>query len=200
MDEKTAELRDIFLDVSEDETVTESQQDTRGSLASDEEIDARIADTVAEMREAFAFDTDLGDDALVTVVRAFYRGADDTEIAAALDADVAADDVREARLDLHLLRPEDTDPDFDLAALRDRLEADATTGDIAGELGVDEETVETYRGVIDVRSVIQRTNARYPIEFEDALQDAQIADRLTHDAREDGLEEATEGQDIDVGF
>ena len=55
MDDKTEELRDIFLDVSDDETVTESQQDTHGSLASDDEIDARIADTVTRMREEFDF-------------------------------------------------------------------------------------------------------------------------------------------------
>lgn len=200
MDDKTQELRDIFLDVSEDETVTESQEDTHGSLASDDEIDARLAETIDRMRENFEFQTDLDDDTLVTVVRAYYSGDSDEEIAAAVDADVSASDVRTARLDLHLLRPEDTEVDFDITALREQLEADTPAEEIAADLDIDEETVEEYRNVLRVRALIQRTNARYPIEFEDALQDTQIAERLTHDTREDGLEEATEGQEVDVSF
>lgn len=200
MDDKTQELRDIFLDVSEDETVTESQEDTHGSLASDDEIDARLAETIDRMRENFEFQTDLDDDTLVTVVRAYYSGDSDEEIAAAVDADVSASDVRTARLDLHLLRPEDTEVEFDITALREQLEADTPAEEIAADLDIDEETVEEYRNVLRVRALIQRTNARYPIEFEDALQDTQIAERLTHDTREDGLEEATEGQEVDVSF
>lgn len=200
MDNKTQELRDIFLDVSEEETVTESQEDTHGSLASDDEIDDRIVETIDRMRDDFAFETDLTDDTLVALVRAYYSGDDDEEIASSLDADVTLEEVRTARLDLHLLRPEDTEVDFDLAALREYLEDDTPVDEIANELDVDEATVEEYRDVLHVRTIIQRTNARYPIEFEDALQDTQIADRLTHDTREDGLEEATEGQEVDVSF
>jgi DNA-directed RNA polymerase specialized sigma24 family protein len=198
MDEKTEELRDLFLDVSEDETVTESQQNAHGSLASDDEIDARLTSAVARMRDDLGFTTDVEDDVLAAIVRAYYEGADDEEIAANLDVDLPPQGVRAARLDLHLLRPEDTETDFDLAALREL--ADASPADAAESLDVDEATVETYRRVLRVRAHIQRTNARYPIEFEDALQDTQIADRLTHEARDDGLEEATEGQEIDVGF
>ena len=200
MDDKTQELRDIFLDVSEDETVTESQEDTHGSLASDDEIDARIVETIDRMREDFDFQTDLADDALVTIVRAYYSGDSDEEIAAVVDADVSENVIRTARLDLHLLRPEDTEVDFDITALRELLEDDAPVDEITDELDIDEATVEEYREVLRVRAIIQRTNARYPIEFEDALQDTQIADRLTHDTREDGLEEATEGQEVDVSF
>lgn len=200
MDDKTQELRDIFLDVSEDETVTESQEDTHGSLASDDEIDARIGATIDRMREDFDFQTDLDDDTLVALVRAYYSGHDDETIASMLDADVTPDAVRAARLDLHLLRPEDTEVDFDIAALREHLEADTPVDEITAALDVDEATVDEYRDVLRVRALIQRTNARYPIEFEDALQDTQIAERLTHDTREDGLEEATEGQEVDVSF
>lgn len=200
MDEKTQELRDIFLDVSEDETVTESQEDTHGSLASDDEIDDRIADTITQLRGEFDLATDLATDALVTIVRAFYRGDSDDEIADAVDADISTEAVREARLDLHLLRPEDTETDFDLAALREHLEAETPTAEITDDLDIDEATIERYRDVLEVRAILQRSNARYPIEFEDALQDTQIAERLAHDAREDGLDEATEGQEVDVSF
>lgn len=200
MDDKTQELRDIFLDVSEEETVTESQEDTHGSLASDDEIDARIGETIDQMREEFDFQTDLADDTLVALVRAYYRGQDDEAIASTLDADVTPDAVRAARLDLHLLRPEDTEVDFDITALREQLEADTPVDEITEDLDLDKATVEEYRDVLRVRAIIQRTNARYPIEFEDALQDTQIAERLTHDTREDGLEEATEGQEVDVSF
>lgn len=38
MDEKTEELRDIFVDVAGEDTVTERQEDGHGSLLSDEGV------------------------------------------------------------------------------------------------------------------------------------------------------------------
>jgi len=48
MDEKTEELRDIFIDVTDEDTVTESQEETRGSLIDREGIRDRLEGVVDE--------------------------------------------------------------------------------------------------------------------------------------------------------
>ena len=66
MDEKTAELRDIFVEVTDEETVTESQEESPGSLADRDEADEeRLAALVGTMRERCSFETELADGTLV---------------------------------------------------------------------------------------------------------------------------------------
>ena len=80
MDEKTAELRDLFVETTGEESVTESQADARGSLSSEsdeETVDERLADLIETMRERYEFGTDLDDGALVELVRRYHEGADD---------------------------------------------------------------------------------------------------------------------------
>lgn len=109
MDDKTAELRDIFLDATGgEETVTERQAERRGSLVDvddPEAVDARLRALVATMRERYDFDTDLDADAYVRLVREFYDGADDDTLADTLGVD--PDTVLQARLDCHLVREAD---------------------------------------------------------------------------------------------
>jgi len=109
MDDKTAELRDIFLDATGgEETVTERQAERRGSLVDGDDpdaVDARLRDLVATMRERYDFDTDLDPDAYVALIRGFYDGADDATLADALDLSTEA--VLRARLDCHLVREDD---------------------------------------------------------------------------------------------
>lgn len=197
MDEKTEELRDIFVDVTEEESVTDSQEEQRGSLLREGAVDERLAATVGKMRERFGFETDLDDRTLCTVVRRFYDGDGDEEIAAAIDA--TADAVFEARTDLHLIRETDAEG-VDLSTVRERL----TEGDgieaIAADLDADPETVDRAGRVVEAEDRAQRVSQRFRTEFEEILTDADIAVRLTADSREDGLEEATEGMEVDVDF
>ncbi|MGB9964521.1 conditioned medium-induced protein 4 [Halobacterium hubeiense] len=191
MDEKTEELRDIFVDVADDDTVTESQAETHGSLASEEDVEARLRETVAEMRDALDFETSLSVDELTTLVERFYSEDSDEELAEELGVDV--EDVVEARLDLHLLRERDTDAPLD--RVRD---ADASVDELADELGVDPDTVRHYRRVAETRAERRRLNDRYRAEFENALQDRELSERLTSSVHEDGLDGATEGQETDI--
>jgi len=190
MDEKTEELRDIFVDVAGGDTVTESQEETHGSLASEADVEARLRETVAEMHEDLDFETSLSVDELTTLVERFYDEASDSEIADDLGVDEAA--VADARLDLHLLRESDTDAPLD--RVRDADDAAA----LADDLGVDEETVQRYQRVVDAREERRRLNDRYRAEFENALQDRELSERLTSSVHEDGLEGATEGQETDI--
>lgn len=196
MDEKTEELRDIFMDVSGEQTVTESQEATRGSLADVDEagVDERLRDVIARMRERYDFRTPLADEQLVTVVRGFYDGDGDEEIAAELDSDESA--IVEARLDLHLLRERDDDAPFDIAAFRRRItDNELSDAELAEAFDIDDATVGEYRRVVEAQSAARQVSHRFQSEFEDVLTDAGLSTQMTASVREDGLDEATD--DID---
>jgi hypothetical protein len=203
MDEKTEELRDIFMDVTDEDTVTERQEEGRGSLAdeqSEADVEAGIRSVVEEMRERYEFDTDLDDDALVRVVRGYFEGDSDTETAEAVGADRRT--VFRARLDLQLLRDRDTDAPFDLADLRDLLVDDVPVSEVAEELGASESTVRRYRRVLRAQHEARQVSDRFRAEFEDQFTDAELSEQMTSEVKEDGLEEATEGMESesDVSF
>ncbi|WP_254762450.1 conditioned medium-induced protein 4 [Natrinema marinum] len=196
MNDKTEELRDIFTTVTDgEETVTESQEDTRGSLERDERTDEeRLESVVQQMRERYGVDTALSDDELLTVARGFYDDRSDAEIAAELGVD--EDEVFEARMALHLVGEDDAD-EVDLAAIRDREEDDAT---LADEYDVSEAQIRRYRRVAEAEDQSRAANDRYRDEFDSILADAELSERMTTDVREDGLEDATEGMETDVDF
>ncbi|RZV12011.1 hypothetical protein BDK88_0901 [Natrinema hispanicum] len=196
MNEKTEELRDIFTDVTDGEdTITESQEDTRGSLERDERSDEeRLRSVVQQMRERYAFETPLSDDELITVARGFYDERSDADLAAELAVD--EDVIFDARLSLHLIDEDDAD-EVDLAAIRDREEDDAA---LAAEYDVSESQIRRHRRVAEAQTQSRTANDRYRDEFDSILADADITERMTTDVREDGLEDATEGMETDVDF
>lgn len=200
MDEKTERLRDIFLSVADEETVTERQSAARGSLAGEGTDGERLAAVVAAMRERYEFATELDDEALCTVVRRFYAGDADAAIAEALGGDVGEDTVRRARLDLHLVADRDLDAPFDLDELRRLLDAGASPAEQADALGASESTVRRYASVLEAQSRRRLVGDRYREEFDRLLADAELAERLTDGIRETGLREATEDAESNVSF
>ncbi|WP_284012595.1 conditioned medium-induced protein 4 [Halobaculum litoreum] len=198
MDEKTAELRDIFVDATGGETVTERQEEGRGSLAAESNADERIAELVGRMRERYDFASGLDDDDLRRVVRLFFEDAGDAAVAAELGVDEAT--VFDARMDLHLVREADRDAPFDLGDLRSLVVEDVPVGERAAELDADEGTVARYSQVVaaDVRST--RANDRFRDEFAELLTESDLKTGLTEDAREDGLREAAEDIETNVSF
>ena len=198
MTDNTEELRDIFTEVAEEDTVTETQRESRGSLVDDRASEDRLVEIIERMRADQGFDTDLADPDLATVVERFYDGAGDTAIAESLDVSRRA--VFRARMDLHLVRDRDTDAPFEIEVLRDHLEADRTTGEIADDLGVSASTVRRYRRVVRARTEARRASHRYRSEFEDVLLEAEMGEQFTGDIAEDGLEDATEGTETNVSF
>lgn len=196
MDEKTEELRDIFTSVTEEDTVTEPQEDTRGSLTEQDErtVDERLESVIRQMRERYEFETPLEDDELLVVAKEFYEETSDEAIADELDVD--GETVFDARLSLHLLREADTDG-VDLASMRER---DADDADLAEEYDVSEADVRRYRRVAAARDESRAANDRYRDEFDSVLADADISSQMARDVREDGLEDATEGMETDVSF
>ncbi len=219
MDEKTEELRDIFVDVAGDGTVTESQEESPGSIRTDEEgVDERIAAVIERMRDRFGFATDLDDAALVAVVRAFYDDEDDGSVAAELG--VPVDDVRRARLDLHLFRDGDVDAPFDLTPVREaerRASGEAAedrpangdppddvVADLAAELDADAGEVRRYYRVVAAQREARQVSQRFQSEFEEALADAGLS-TMTDAMPENGRSDTTEDigsleEDADVSF
>ncbi|WP_247730814.1 conditioned medium-induced protein 4 [Halovivax limisalsi] len=195
MDEKTEELRDIFTSVTDEETVTESQEDERGSLDQDDRtVEERVEGVVEQMQDRYGFETSLSTSELVAVAYEFYEGHSDAAIADELGVD--ATDVFQARMALHLI-DEDEVPEIDLGALRER-EADEAT--LATEYDVSVDEIERYRAIAAAQAESRAANDRYRDEFDSLLADADLTTRMAADAREDGLEDATEGMETDVSF
>jgi len=200
MDEKTEELRDIFMDVTDESTVTERQEETHGSLSSEAELRERLEAVVARMRERYDFGTTLSDEELAAVVRGYYAGDSDAEIARELGDASLGKTVARARVDLHLLRDADTDAPFDLDELRELLEGEASTTDCADALDVSESTVRRYRRVIETQREMRTVNDRFTDEFENVLRDRELSDRMTEEVQKDGLDDATDGMETNVSF
>lgn len=200
MDEKTEELRDIFVDVAGEETVTEPQAEARGSLIDedDEQVATRLEEVLERIGERYAFESDLDEEALYAVLRRFYEGESDAAIAESLD--VENEEVFLARTDLHLLRETDVDPPFAFEELRELLDAEYTDSEMAAVLDAEEETVERYRRVLRTQRESRQVNGRFRDEFEEILTDANLGTRMTEDVRETGLEDATDGMETDVSF
>jgi hypothetical protein len=198
MEEKTEQLRDIFLEVADEESVTETQAEQRGSLIRTESVDDRLSGVVGRMRERFDFRTDLEDESLVAIVERFYDGETDAEMADALE--VSPDQVFTARTDLHLLRDEETA--VDRSAVREHDEPEASNAEIATALGdgVDVDEVARARRALEARREARLVSHRFRTEFEEVLTDADVAVQFTTRAQDDGLEEAAEDIETDVEF
>lgn len=197
MDEKTEELRDLFLDVSDDGTVTEQQEETPGSLTDEQPENERLNDVIERMGERYEFETDWDDESYRRLVRGFFDEESDAELASALDTDERS--VTRARMDLHLIREADTEFPFELRELR-RLRTGEEEVDLVEELDTDEATLERALCVIETQDEARTANDRFRDEFEEIVTDGDLSSRLARDAREDGLEEATEGMETDVSM
>ncbi|WP_435334233.1 conditioned medium-induced protein 4 [Haloarchaeobius sp. TZWWS8] len=190
MDEKTEQLRDIFVDVADGETVTERQEESRGSLVERGDVGEKLAAVVAKLRERYEFRTDLDDEAYCRLVRAFHEGEDDAEISATLDATEGT--VFRARLDCHLLRDADLDAPFDLREAAARRDAGESPAALAADLDVSADELERFLDARAAREQARAANDRYRDEFASILSDADLSGRLTEDVRKTGLQDATE--------
>ncbi|WP_338730152.1 conditioned medium-induced protein 4 [Haladaptatus sp. DJG-WS-42] len=196
MDEKTESLRDLFLSVAGDTTVTEQQEASRGSLTSKTGVRKRLTAIIDKMRERYAFTTELPDAKLATLVEAYYDDAADEDIATMLDVTPAT--VFDARMDLHLVRDSDLDADIDLDALRSALADDTPVTTIAADLDTDDATIRRATRVIKTQAERRRVSDRFVTDFEEIL-DA-ISTSMTKSTRETGLKDATEGMESNVSF
>ena len=201
MDEKTAELREVFIKATGAESVTEGQTESRGSLTDRDEaaVADRLTDLVATMRERYGFETDLEDEAYVRIAsRHLAREESDEAIADALGVD--AETVRTARLDLHLVDETDRDAPFAYDRLKRLVDEGRSPVACGTELAVDADTVERYLPVARADLASTRATDRFHDEFSELLTDAAIEGSYAASAREDGLRDATEDIETDVSL
>jgi hypothetical protein len=198
MDEKTEELRDIFIDATGADTVTERQEESRGSLTADERADERVPELVRTMREEYAFTTDLDDEALERVVRGFHDDEDDQAVADGLDAD--PETVFAARMDLHLVSDADREAPFDLSELRVMVVGGAPLDERVATLDADEPTVRRLSRVVEADLRSTRANDRFRDEFAELLTDSELSESYAESTHEDGLREAAEDIETDVSL
>ncbi len=199
MDDKTAELRDIFIEATGSETVTESQAESPGSLTDTErDVSDRLVELIGRMRERYAFETDFDDETLSRIVQAYYTEHSDREIAAELDCEPQA--VFEARLDCHLVSEADRNAEFELDELRRLIVEDVPLADRADKLDITTETARHYSEIVEADLRSTRANDRFRDEFAELLTDSDLTGQLARDARKDGLKDATEDIETDVSF
>jgi hypothetical protein len=201
MDEKTEELRDIFMDVTDSEEVTESQEELRGSVADSDEFDEeRLAATLSEMQAKFDFETDLDGETLTQLVVSFYEGDDDETIATALS--LSPTTVFRARMDVHLVRDEDPPG---VSATDDVWEAiranpDESAATLATEFDHETAEIEQLQAVAQAEARARRVSQRFRTTFEECLTDVELSTQLAAETQRDGLDDATEDAEVDIEF
>lgn len=198
MEEKTEKLRDIFLSVSDEETVTESQTESHGSLTDEgASVEHRLDDVIDRLREKFGFETELADEQRRTIIEQFYDDRSDEQIADELGC--GASTVFDARMELHLLR--DSEPplaESDLEAIRENPET-ATT-ELADRLGTDEQTVRRSRAILQAEDRSRRASQRFVTSYQEILTDRDLTNQFATDTQDDGLTDATDGAETNVEF
>jgi len=198
MDDKTEELRDIFVDTTGGDSVTERQEEGHGSLTGDTDPAERVAELVERMRERYEFDSGLSADELRRVARLFFEDGDDAAIAD--DLGVAEDAVFDARMDLHLVREADREGPLDRSRLRSLHAEGVPMAERAADLDADEATVARQSAVVAADLESTRANDRFRDEFAELLGESDLKGGHTEDAREDGLREAAEDIETNVSF
>ncbi|MXR50327.1 conditioned medium-induced protein 4 [Halovenus sp. WSH3] len=194
MEEKTEELRDIFLSVSEEETVTESQTEDRGSLLGGSDGD--LTEVVEQLREKFGFELSMDEETRCRLIEAFYDGADDEQLAERFDLD--AETVFEARMELHLLR--DGEPQLPEETVEAIRGSERSAERLAEEFDTTAEEIRRCRAVLETRERSRRVSQRFRTAYEERLTDTELSDHLAAETHEDGLDGATEGAEVDVDF
>lgn len=161
------QLTDIYLDVAEDvESTTEQQHEQRGSWHSSATTDTRISDTITEMQERYGLQTQLSDEQLVTLVKAFFDSEGDTAIARQLGGTSLDKTVTRARLGLHLFRESDTTTDFDVDPLQECFAAGNSGAECARQLDIAKSTANRYRRIFAAKEQAERVDNQYYERFQ----------------------------------
>ncbi|ERG98738.1 MAG: hypothetical protein J07HQX50_02785 [Haloquadratum sp. J07HQX50] len=208
MDNKTANLRDLFIETTGSKKTTESQAVDRGTLlkrAAADDVDAALSDIVDEMESTFTFRSSLSQERYVELIKTFYsvggRSAWSISEDAQFRPSVAEDAIviRTARIDLHLIADVDRIGPLSPNEAYQRS-TDHSLSAIANTVGCDLDTIERLVRVGKAESESRRVNHQYRNTFRQLLTDAELSEQLTADAREDGLREATEDIETNVSL
>ena len=199
---KVEQLTDIFHDITGESSTTERQHEDRWASVSadnsDVDADNTIQSIIREMTDKYEIQTSLDEVELVTLVQQYHAGKSDTEIARALGSSSRDKTVARARISLHLFRDTDFDAPFELSQLRELLDQDAPTAEIADTLSMSKSTIRAYVRVLTAETEAERASHEYQSRFEQILTDTetdsddtdQFSETVSPTAYASGLEDA----------
>lgn len=190
------DLTSIWNDVTEGAEGTTEEQSGLGSQRDISDFDRRIRETIEEMRERYDIRTQLTNEQLALLVREYFSGATDTEIAQQLGDASLDKTVSRARTRLHLFRDVDLDTKVDLNALMECLEAGNSASECGSNLGIAKSTANRYRRLIRAKRQADKVDNKYYKRFRDYC-DEDNPDLLPEAQSWDGLEDAVAGAGAD---
>ncbi len=187
MSGRTDQLRDLVLKIGASTKVVEKQATRHGSLRGSGEIERALLGVVRDMIKQYGIQTKLTPEQLSTVVRLFYKGLSDTEIAERLGDRALNKTVSRARIKLHLFRETDLKPPFDKGEFLRLSDAGKSVKDMAEALKVAPSTISEYRNIFDSQRASERDG--YTKRFLEILSDQDVSERMVTAHTEDGLQD-----------
>jgi len=187
MSGRTDQLRDLVLKIGASTKVVEKQATRHGSLRGSGEIERALLGVVRDMVKQYGIQTKLTPEQLSTVVRLFYKGLSDTEIAERLGDRALNKTVSRARIKLHLFRETDLKPPFDKGEFLRLSDAGKSVKEMAEALKVAPSTISEYRNIFDSQRASERDG--YTKRFLEILSDQDVSERMVTAHTEDGLQD-----------
>lgn len=187
MSGRTDQLRDLVLKIGATTKVVEKQATRHGSLRGSGEIEMALLGVVREMIKQYGIQTKLTAEQLSSVVRLFYKGLSDTEIAEQLGDRALNKTVSRARIKLHLFRESDLKPPFDKDEFLRLGESNKSVKEMAESLHVAPSTISEYRNIFDSQKASERDG--YTKRFLEILSDQDVSERMVTAHTEDGLQD-----------
>jgi DNA-binding NarL/FixJ family response regulator len=139
------------------------------------------------MIKQYGIQTKLTAEQLSSVVRLFYKGLSDTEIAEQLGDRALNKTVSRARIKLHLFRETDLKPPFDKDEFLRLTGANKSVKEMAESLRVAPSTISEYRNIFDSQKASERDG--YTKRFLEILSDQDVSERMVTAHTEDGLDD-----------
>jgi DNA-binding NarL/FixJ family response regulator len=188
MSGRTDQLRDLVLKIGASTKVVEKQATQHGNLRGSSEIERALLGVAKEMIKTYNIQTKLIPEQLATVIRLFYKGLSDTEIAERLGDRSLNKTVSRARIKLHLFRESDLKTPFDRAEFLRLSEAKKSVKEMAEALGVAPSTISEYRNIFESQQVAERD--KFTKRFEEILSDQDVSEHMvaSHISK-DGLQD-----------
>jgi len=187
MSARTDHLRDLVQKIGASTKVVEKQATRHGSLRGSSEIERALLGVVKEMVKQYNIQTKLSPEQLATVVRLFYKGLSDTEIAERLGDRALNKTVSRARIKLHIFRESDLKPPFDKVEFIRLSEEGRSVKEMAEILGVAPSTISEYRNIFESQKASERDG--YTKRFLEILSDQDVSERMVTAHTEDGLQD-----------
>jgi DNA-binding CsgD family transcriptional regulator len=187
MSGRTDQLRDLVLQMGTSTKVVEKQATQHGALRGSSDIERALLGIVKEMIKHYNIQTKLTSEQLATVVRLFYKGLSDTEIAEQLGDRALNKTVSRARIKLHLFRESDLKPPFDKNEFIRLSEAGKSVKEMAEALGVAPSTISEYRNIFESQKAAEKDG--YTKRFLEILSDQDVSERMVTSHIKDGLQD-----------